>query len=292
MEPAIVFGDEKSTPTKVELQFVGTGSAFCLGNWQSNALLTVETNGTTKRMLIDCGGDARHALHEAGFSYLDIDAVYVSHVHADHIGGLEWLAFARHFDPRSTERPRAIGNHRVLSDMWFNSLTGGLSSLEGQRANLDTYFKDYALADNQEFMFSGLRIEPVRVMHIMNHLEYMPSYGLIMHMPGGQRVFFTTDAQHAPTQIAHFYDRSDIIFHDCETMYSRDEHGVTDFESPIKSGVHAHLEELVTLSQDTRAKMWLYHYQDGTMGGPIEDRALANRFRGFVEKGTTFQWPN
>jgi ribonuclease BN (tRNA processing enzyme) len=293
MEPEIVYGDEKTVATKAELQFIGTGSAFCLENWQSNALLTVEAdNGEIHTLLIDCGGDARHALREAGFSHLDVDAVYVSHVHADHVGGIEWLAFTRYFDPRSTDRPYAIGNHRVLSDLWFNTLRGGLSSLEGQEPCLDTYFVDLSLADNQQFVFNGLVIEPLRVVHIMNNRELMPSYGLMMYMPGGQRVFFTTDAQHAPKQIAHFYDRADIIFHDCETLYLRDDDGIPNFETPIQSGVHAHLEELCTLPQDTRTKMWLYHYQDGTMSGPIEDRAFAQGFQGFVAKGQTFEWPN
>ena len=26
-----------------------------------------------------------------GLGYADIDAVYISHLHADHVGGLEWL---------------------------------------------------------------------------------------------------------------------------------------------------------------------------------------------------------
>ena len=47
------------------------------------------------KLLIDCGTDARHSLHELGLSYKDIEHVYISHLHADHAGGLEWLGFSR-----------------------------------------------------------------------------------------------------------------------------------------------------------------------------------------------------
>ncbi|CAA9435206.1 MAG: Ribonuclease Z, partial [uncultured Phycisphaerae bacterium] len=71
----------------MKLTFLGTGSAFTLANYQSNMLL--EDSG--KRLLIDCGGDARHAMAAAGYKAADVDALYVSHLHADHIGGIEWL---------------------------------------------------------------------------------------------------------------------------------------------------------------------------------------------------------
>src|SRR3982751_6023894 len=81
----------------MKLTFIGTGSAFTVGhhNYQSNMFL--ETQGD--RLMIDCGSDARLALHDLGLSYQDIGSVYISHLHADHSGGLEWLAFSRKFDP-------------------------------------------------------------------------------------------------------------------------------------------------------------------------------------------------
>jgi ribonuclease BN (tRNA processing enzyme) len=78
----------------MELVALGTGSAFTLKNFQSNYLLKGEKN-----LLIDCGGDIRFSLKEQNMSYKDIDAVYISHLHADHQGGLEYLAFCSYFDP-------------------------------------------------------------------------------------------------------------------------------------------------------------------------------------------------
>ena len=67
-----------------------------------------------------------------------------------------------------------------------------------------------------------------------------------------------------------YYNASDLIFHDCETA-----------KKP--SGVHAHYSELVQLPAATKAKMWLYHYNDG----PLPD-ATKDGFRGFVPRGMKF----
>ena len=306
MRTNTVFGDPTDDAVSVEMKFLGTGSAFCLDNWQSNVLMSVTSDsGETKTLLIDCGGDVRHSLNEQGLSHLDIDAIYVSHPHADHVGGLEWMAFLARFDPRySMQRrnkqpaglrsqpikPTIIGNWRVLQAVWENCLRGGLESLEGVEAGLPVYFDVVDIGDNESFIFNGLKIELLRVVHIMNNRELVPSYGVMLDMPGGEKVFFTTDTQHAPNQIGHFYDRSDLIFHDCETGYARDD-GVPNFDKPFMSGVHAHLEELKDLPDDVRAKMRLYHYQDGTIGSPVEPRAEELGFGGFVKKGDAWTWP-
>ena len=85
----------------MSIAFLGVGSAFTSAkDYQSNLLITAQSG---KKMLIDCGSDARFSLAEWGLENniekLDIDAVYISHLHADHIGGLEWLAFSTYFNP-------------------------------------------------------------------------------------------------------------------------------------------------------------------------------------------------
>ena len=68
----------------MELRFAGVGSAFTTKEyWQSNMIVSHDG----KNLLIDCGGDIRFSLAELNMSYKDIDAVYISHLHADHIGG-------------------------------------------------------------------------------------------------------------------------------------------------------------------------------------------------------------
>ena len=69
------------------------GKTVFSGEYQSNILLSKQIRGKTETLLLDCGGDFRHSFQEAiKYGGLDpktqIDAIYISHPHADHIGGL------------------------------------------------------------------------------------------------------------------------------------------------------------------------------------------------------------
>lgn len=253
----------------MKLTFLGAGSAFTVGNnnYHSNMLLEDEPD---KLLLIDCGSDVRLSLHELGLSYRDIQNVYISHLHADHAGGLEWLAFTTKFD-QTCKKPNLYVCERLVSDLWYKVLSGGLSSLQGETANLSTYFHVHPIKENSAFIWNKTKIHIVQTMHVMAGFTFMPSFGLMFKVDG-LTVFITTDTQFAPHQINQFYNMADIIFHDCET-------------SPNKSGVHAHYEELLTLPNPIKKKMWLYHYNPVPLPNAIKDG-----FRGFVKKGQCFDF--
>jgi len=259
----------------MKVTFLGTGSAFCMENYQTNALVECD-NGY--RLLIDCGGDIRFSLAEVGLSYLDIDGVYVSHLHADHIGGLEYMAFATFFDPRYAKRPDLFISEFMADDLWTRSLSGGLSSLQNQRATLDTYFNVHAVPKNESFTVGGHTFRLVQMIHFVNGYTFELSFGLLVKV-GKDTIFFTTDTQYAPAQIKDFYREATIVFHDCET-------------APFRSGVHAHFDELSDLSNATKAKLHLIHYQDNVVQewGSWQERARTAGFARFVHKGESYKF--
>ena len=264
----------------MKLTFLGTGSAFTMKNWQTNML--VDIGG--EKMLIDCGSDIRWALAEQGMSYLDIGSVFVSHLHADHIGGLEWLAFGTYFDPRYDFQPALYSPKIIVDSLWNNSLSGGLSSIQGQSNRLSSYFEVFPVEKNGQFnMRDDLQdviFKPVQTIHIMNEWYQEPSFGLMVEsVKKKHKMFITCDTQHCPAQISTFYHMADIIFHDCET-------------APYQSGVHAHYDQLRTLNRGTKAKMWLCHYQDNVVENWDEwqTKAKLDGFAGFVKKGQTFEF--
>lgn len=257
----------------MKLTFLGTGSAFTMKNWQTNMLIEF---GDSYRLLIDCGGDIRFALAEYGLTYLDIDGVYISHLHADHIGGLEWLAFTTYFDPRYQGRPDLFISEFLVDDLWTRSLSGGLASLQGKRNTIDRFFDVRAVEKNGAFRVDhpdSPEFQLVQTVHFVNGFTFELSFGLIFEA-GGEVIFITTDTQFAPHQIKDFYDKATLIFHDAEC-------------SPFQSGVHAHFDELVDLDPATKAKMRLSHYQDVVIDDwqQWEDKAQAAGFQGFVPKG-------
>lgn len=250
-----------------KLTFLGAGSAFTLRTdlYQSNMLITSDSG---KHLLIDCGSDIRFPLNDLGLRAADLDAVYISHLHADHVGGMEWLAFSTFFNP-TAKKPTLFANTHLIGPIW-DSIGPGLESIEGHIMTLDGYFDVRPCMDNESFIWEGIEFRVVQVVHIMDGFKIVPSYGLLF-VVGEVTYFITTDTQFNPNQINKFYSMADVVFQDCET-------------TPFKSGVHAHYSELITLPEETRNKMWLYHYADAE-----KDDCTEKGFRGWVQKGQEFE---
>ncbi len=252
-----------------KIQFIGVGSAFTTRDYyQSNALVI---SSTGKKLLIDCGTHAQFALEELGINNSnignEIDGVYISHLHADHIGSMEWLALVTYFNP-GFKRPKLFGIQSLMADLWNRSLRGGLETLEGKLANLTDYFECHPVRINSSFIWEGIKFTPVQTVHVVSGMKIQHSYGLIINELGSKKtVFFSTDTQFAPYQMRRFYETSDLILHDCET-------------APFKSGVHAHYDDLNGLPESIKNKMWLYHYQPN----PPQD-SKKDGFLGFAQKG-------
>lgn len=262
----------------MKLTFLGSGSAFTLGkeNYHSNIL--IESEGKT--LLYDAGTTIPDALDMQGYSVEDIQNIFISHNHADHSGGLEYVGFKRYFGtfPFGQNKPKLYGHHSVLDELWDNNLKAGMRSLQGETASLDTYFNVEYVPDSGHFhLTTELRCEIVQTIHVIDDRRFMPSYGLMLRMgPNGTQIFITGDSQLAPNQMMSFYQRADVIYHDCELA-----------EYP--NSVHAQYHELNELPAEIKAKMWLYHYN--LNGGAIElPDAVSDGFKGFVKRGGVYEF--
>lgn len=269
----------------MKLEFVGVGHAFTPKSaelYHSNILVEAESG---KKLLIDCGSNIHWSLEDKGIHggnlLSEIDAYYVSHLHADHIGGLEQTALATFFGPGGRfhdpfgNRPKLFCIDVLMDELW-ESLKGGLRTLQGfNEADLDTFFEVHKVRKNNLFEWEGYQFRPVQTVHVVSGTMFMDSFGLLIQKSDktGKTIFFTSDTQFAPHQLLTFYDIADIILQDCET-------------SPFKSGVHAHYNDLKGLSEDVKSKMHLYHYQ------PNPEKtfdAEADGFGGFIKRRDVFE---
>lgn len=251
----------------MQLLFLGTGSAFTYGegNYQSNMLLLAD-NG--EKLLIDCGSDIRFSLGALGWGAKDISAVYISHLHADHVGGLEWLGFSTYFNP-TLAKPTLFIDRDLAQLLWEKSLSGGMDSLDDRIAVLDDYFAVQRIGKEREFSWNGAQLQLIPVPHYTASLMPALCFGLFITYQE-KSYLLTTDTRFVPDVLGAFYQQATLIFHDCETM-------------PYASGVHAHFTQLQELSTEIKQKTWLYHYNAGA-----RPNALAAGFRGYVAPGQIF----
>ena len=93
-----------------EVIFVGTSDAFGAGGRRQAALLVCGDDGNT---LLDCAPTTVSGLRSLGVARETIDAIAISHFHADHFAGVPQFLLASHFeDGRS--RPLVIGGPRGI----------------------------------------------------------------------------------------------------------------------------------------------------------------------------------
>ncbi|MEM1244360.1 MAG: MBL fold metallo-hydrolase [Pseudomonadota bacterium] len=252
----------------MKLIFLGTGTAFTTRDFNYHSNILLEKNNT-ERLLIDCGSDVRFSLAELGLNYTHVTDIYISHLHTDHVGGLEWVGFNRKFDKKMS-KSRLYLHENIYELIWQHTLSGGMASVQGQIPTLETFFDVTKIKNNAGFIWQDIEFRLVQTVHAMNGFVLIPSYGLYFNV-NGKNIFITTDTQFCPTLYDYFYQSADLIFHDCETKAQ-------------PSGVHTHYNQLIQLPPAIKAKMWLYHYSSANLPDVSQ-----NGFKGFVTKGQVFE---
>lgn len=281
----------------IKIKVIGCGSAFSDKLFNTSFLITNDEN---KTLLIDYGYNIPQALKYHNISR--VDNIYISHLHADHCGGLERIAF-QNYDwvkkPKNgfDNQINLYCNEMLMDDLWNKTLRGGLESMEGFQANLNTFFKTNKIQPNDYFMFGNNKCTPVQQVHIMSGNIIVPSFGLMIETKEGKKAYFVTDSQYdSPKQNKIYYNQSDIIFQDCECFVNPE-----DEQIYFTSGVHASYGELAgwksanstVLTKEIRNKMWLCHYADFVAENKDfynncvdwENCAAKDGFCGFVKLG-------
>lgn len=248
--------------SSMKLIFTGTGGLSTISNFNTSIVLQKKESN----FLIDCGIDSKRSLHASGFSPDDIDAVYISHVHSDHCGGLEWLGINNLFNPES-KRPFLVANDLVIQQL-KKSLVG-LKCIKYADTDLFGFFDLTEVSLNNSFYWNSIDFVMHRFDHVVGFNNMIPSFGLTimdeeLKNSSGKpfTILFTSDSL-LPKDLSLYY-QADLIIQDCET-------------SELHTEVHSHYNDLKTLSTSIKRKMVLVHYGDNVQVNNTEWNAKAEQ---------------
>ena len=238
--------------THFDFQFLGSGNSRSKPpvNYNTNILV----HAPRGKWLIDCGVTGTLALGHAGFSTSDIRAAFITHLHGDHVYGLEEILFESYFKLHrkfDLWLPEAFLDAGIKTGehIWENFLKASMTSSvllqDGRYAQLG--LSDYAdvmsIVCDRSYDFLGI---PVRIFPVC-HVWHRSSFGLCLD----DRIIFTADTVFSRQAIEDHFERgAEVIFHDVSFLPAK------------RDSVHASFEELQTLPRDMIERMVLMHYSD------------------------------
>ncbi len=231
----------------MQVTFIGVGGAFSRRYGHTNALVEVDE----MRLMIDFGYLTPPRLEQYGHSLADITHVAVSHVHADHVGGLEELAFTSRFVHRP--KPTMLLPHDFRGTLWEQSLRGGLEWVSDDRDNslrctLESYF-DCVDLGSEWCDLGPMSIRSFRT----DHVPGKDSWGFVVRdgASGGQMIF-GCDTRSRQLELLEDPLPEDFargpIFHDC-------------LLSDEPASIHIHLREIL-YPAPVQERIVLVHYHD------------------------------
>ena len=224
------------------LRLLGVGSSQAVELGSASAVL--ERDGEPL-LMIDCGQEALTA-YLAAYAAPPA-ALFITHVHMDHVGGLERLFYRIYFDPERRGRVRLYVPASVVPH-----LQSRLADYPGVIAEGGANWWDafQLVPVSRGFWHAGLWFEVFPVRH------HLPDTAFGLRLAGS--LVWTGDTRPIPEMLARHADAGELVAHDCALVGNPSHSGVDDLEREYDAPL--------------RARRLLYHY-----GSAADAQALRER---------------
>lgn len=224
------------------LRFMGVGSASAVQ--LGSPMAVIERDGQPW-LTIDCGGEGLTA-YQAHYGHSP-QALFVTHVHLDHVAGFERLFVDAFFSAKRRGRIRLYVPASVVP-LLHKRVADYPNVLAEGGANFWDAFQLIVVGD--AFWHDGVRLEVFPVRH------HWPETAYGLRLKGA--LVWSGDTRPIPEMLARYADDNELIAHDCGLQGNPSHTGVDDLEREYSAAL--------------QARMMLYHYASHADGDALRQR--------------------
>jgi phosphoribosyl 1,2-cyclic phosphodiesterase len=178
-------------------KILGCGHSESIDHFNNDALIQTSKHN----VLIDCGHTIKHALFAQNMSFSDVDSVFITRVHGDHVFGLERLTYESKFE--YNKRVDLYIDERIEEELWDKILLVSLGADSDGFYCLRDWF-DTQLVKETLTISDDIHLRSVQLKHTPNKL----THGLLIN----EKVFYSSDTIAIPRIIEKI--DFDVCFHD------------------------------------------------------------------------------
>ena len=163
-------------------------------------------------ILLDCSASAVHRMAQETLDWANLDAVWISHFHLDHVGGLLPFLFGTKYAPETQKRTKTL---KIFGAKGLRDLIGKFDAAD-----------DYNLLE-QPFPLEIIEVEPLEKFMILESVEavamdtpHTPESLAIHIRSGGKTLVYSADTGFTKT-LGAFAKDVDLLILECSFFQNK-----------------------------------------------------------------------